>query len=125
MSPYWGAERDLFGPVAAGPSVSRLINALAAAGPKVLTVMRTARAEVRTRVSGLGGADGPAADRVIVDIDGVLVHPAFTLPRPWKGTSHKNHVPTNEPNRTHERSGLGSSRRHRQLPTDNELLCHL
>lgn len=39
-----------------------------------LTATRTARAEVRTQVRELAGADGPALDgSVIVDIDGVLV----------------------------------------------------
>lgn len=44
------AEPDVFGRVASDPAVSRLIDALAAAGPKALTAIRTARAEVRTRV---------------------------------------------------------------------------
>lgn len=68
------AEPDVFGPVASDPTVSRLIDALAAAGPKALTTIRSARAEVRSRVRELAGANGPAADgHVIVDIDGVLV----------------------------------------------------
>ncbi|MFJ9380950.1 transposase [Streptomyces sp. NPDC101455] len=68
------AEPDVFGPVASDPTVSRLIDMLAAAGPKALTAVRTARAEVRSRVWELAGAHGPAAgDSVIVDIDGVLV----------------------------------------------------
>lgn len=68
------AEPDVFGPVASDPTVSRLIAALAAAGPKALTAIRTARAEVRSRVWELAGASSPAADgHVIVDIDGVLV----------------------------------------------------
>ena len=68
------AEPDVFGRVASDPTVSRLIDALAAAGPKALTAIRTARAEVRTRVWELAGTNGPAADgSVIVDIDGVLV----------------------------------------------------
>jgi hypothetical protein len=68
------AEPDMFGPVASDPTVSRLIDTLAAAGPKALTAIRSARAEVRSRVWELAGADGPAADgSVIVDIDGVLV----------------------------------------------------
>ncbi|WP_405730326.1 transposase [Streptomyces sp. NBC_01537] len=68
------AEPELFGPVASDPTVSRLVDALAAAGPKALTAIRTARAEVRQRVWELAGADAPAADgSVIVDIDGVLV----------------------------------------------------
>ncbi|WP_326763464.1 IS1380 family transposase [Streptomyces sp. NBC_01591] len=68
------AEPEVFGPVASGPTVSRLIDVLAAAGPKALTAIRTARADVRARVWELAGANGPAADgSVIVDIDGVLV----------------------------------------------------
>lgn len=68
------AEPGVFGPVASDPTVSRLIDALAASGPKALTAIRTARAEVRQRVWELACADGPAADgQVIVDIDGVLV----------------------------------------------------
>ncbi|WP_250293962.1 IS1380 family transposase [Streptomyces atroolivaceus] len=68
------AEPDVFGPVASDPTVSRLIDALAATGPKSLTAIRSARAEVRSRVWELAGANGPAADgSVIVDIDGVLV----------------------------------------------------
>jgi hypothetical protein len=68
------AEPDVFGPTASDPTVSRLVDALAAAGPKALTAIRTARAEARTRVWELAGASSPAADgSVIVDIDGVLV----------------------------------------------------
>lgn len=68
------AEPDMFGPVASDPTVSRLIDTLASAGPKALTAIRTARAEVRSRVWELAGADSPAADgQVIVDIDGVPV----------------------------------------------------
>jgi hypothetical protein len=68
------AEPDVFGPVASSPTVSRLIDALAAAGPKALGAIRSARAQVRSRVWELAGANGPAADgSVIVDIDGVLV----------------------------------------------------
>ncbi|MEW1569726.1 transposase, partial [Streptomyces sp. NPDC093509] len=68
------AEAGMFGPVASDPTVSRLIDALAAAGPKALTTIRTARAEVRSRVWELAGTNGPAAGgSVIVDIDGVLV----------------------------------------------------
>lgn len=68
------AEPDVFGPVASDPTVSCLVDALAAAGPKTLTAIRSARAEVRSRVWELAGADSPAADgQVTVDIDGVLV----------------------------------------------------
>ncbi|MFF0395196.1 IS1380 family transposase [Streptomyces sp. NPDC005248] len=68
------AEPGVFGPVASDPTVSRLVDALAASGPKALSAIRSARAEVRGRVWELAGASSPAADGgVIVDIDGVLV----------------------------------------------------
>ncbi|SEG85578.1 transposase, IS4 family [Actinacidiphila yanglinensis] len=68
------AEPGLFGPVASDPTVSRLVETLAGAGPRALTAIRRARAEVRERVWTLAGADAPDADgQVIVDIDGVLV----------------------------------------------------
>ncbi|MET7978257.1 transposase, partial [Streptomyces mirabilis] len=56
------AEPGVFGPVASDPTVSRLIDTLAAARPKALTAIRSARAEVRSRVWELAGANGPAAD---------------------------------------------------------------
>ena len=68
------AEPALFGPVASDPTVSRLVGVLAAAGPRALTAIRRARAEVRERVWKLAGTDAPdAGGQVIVDIDGVLV----------------------------------------------------
>ena len=64
----------MFGLVASDPTVSRLVDALAASGPRVLAAIRAARSEVRTRVWELAGASSPDADgHVIVDIDGVLV----------------------------------------------------
>ncbi|MET8404570.1 transposase [Streptomyces sp900116325] len=68
------AEPAVFVPVASDPTVSRLIDALAAAGPKTLTAIRSARAETRSHVWELARANAPAVDgSVIVDIDGVLV----------------------------------------------------
>ncbi|WP_420713114.1 IS1380 family transposase [Streptomyces sp. MMG1121] len=68
------AEPAVFGPVASDPTVSRLVDALASAGPKALEAIRTARAEVRERVWKLAGASSPdAGGQVIVDLDGVLV----------------------------------------------------
>ncbi|MEV7994464.1 IS1380 family transposase [Streptomyces sp. NPDC086077] len=68
------AEPAVFGPVASDPTVSRLINTLAAAGPKALTAIRSARAETRERVWRLAGASSPdTTGQVIVDLDGVLV----------------------------------------------------
>ncbi|MFE9825177.1 IS1380 family transposase [Streptomyces sp. NPDC005791] len=68
------AEPAVFGPVASDPTVSRLIDKLAAAGPKALTAIRSARAEVRERAWGLAGTSSPdTTGQVIVDLDGVLV----------------------------------------------------
>ncbi|WP_406282500.1 IS1380 family transposase [Streptomyces sp. NBC_00209] len=68
------AEPAVFGPVASDPTVSRLVDTLAAAGPKALTAIRSARAEVRKHVWKLAGASSPdTTGQVIVDLDGVLV----------------------------------------------------
>jgi hypothetical protein len=68
------AEPAVFGPVAFDPTVSWLIDKLAAGGPKALTAIRAARAEVRERVWKLAGTSSPdAGGSVIVDLDGVLV----------------------------------------------------
>ena len=68
------AEPAVFGPVASDPTVSRLVDTLAAAGSRALTAIRAARAEVRDRIWQLAGPHAPHADgQVIVDIDGVLV----------------------------------------------------
>ncbi|PZH08635.1 IS1380 family transposase [Streptomyces sp. NTH33] len=68
------AEPGVFGPVASDPTVSRLVDALASAGPMALEAIRTARAEVRERVWKLAGPSAPdAGGQLIVDLDGVLV----------------------------------------------------
>ncbi|QKW04194.1 IS1380 family transposase [Streptomyces sp. NA02536] len=68
------AEPAVFGSVASDPTVSRLIDALAASGEKALQAIRSARSEVRDRVWSLAGGNAPDADRqVTVDLDGVLV----------------------------------------------------
>jgi hypothetical protein len=68
------AEPAVFGPVASDPIISRLVDALAASGPRAPETIRGTRCEVRTRVWELDGASSPAADgQVIVDIDGVLM----------------------------------------------------
>ena len=68
------AEPGVFGPVASDPTVSRLVDALAAAGPKALSAIRAARTEAREHVRKLAGTAAPdAAGQVIVDLDGVLV----------------------------------------------------
>ncbi|MGW1245020.1 IS1380 family transposase [Streptomyces bobili] len=69
------AEPAVFGAVASDPTVSRLIDTLAAAGPKALTAIRAARAEARRHVWRLvAGREAPdAGGTVTVDLDGVLV----------------------------------------------------
>ncbi|WP_329193635.1 IS1380 family transposase [Streptomyces sp. NBC_01435] len=68
------SEPAVFGPVASDPTVSRLVGTPAEAGPRALTAIRRARAEVRKRVWTLAGTDAPDANgQVVVDIDGVLV----------------------------------------------------
>jgi hypothetical protein len=68
------AEPAVFGPVASDPTVSRLIDTLAAAGPKALSAIRAARAEARKRVWNVAKTAAPdASGQVIVDLDGLLV----------------------------------------------------
>ncbi|SES30861.1 IS1380 family transposase [Streptomyces qinglanensis] len=68
------AEPDVFGPVASDPTVSRLIDTLAEAGPKALSAIRTARAAAREHVWNVAKHAAPdASGEVIVDLDGVLV----------------------------------------------------
>lgn len=68
------AKPAVFGPAASGPTVSRLVSALAAGGKHALTALRQARAQVRQHVRRLAGDAAPhAAGQVVVDLDGVLV----------------------------------------------------
>ncbi|GGY97670.1 IS1380 family transposase [Streptomyces poonensis] len=68
------AEPAVFGPVASDPTVSRLIDTLAAGGARALTAIRAARADVREHVWKLAGDAAPdAGGQVVVDLDGVLV----------------------------------------------------
>ncbi len=68
------AEPDVSGPVASDPTVSRLMDTLAASGEKDLRAIRALRAEVRQHVWRLAGQEAPAAGgTVTVDLDGVLV----------------------------------------------------
>src|SRR6478672_12163871 len=53
------AEPGLFGHVASDPTVSRLIDTLAADAPAALAAIDTARAAVRARVWALAGQDSP------------------------------------------------------------------
>lgn len=58
------AEPAVLGPVASDPTVSRLIDALAAAGEKALTAIRAARSEARVRAWSLAGGQAPDAGGV-------------------------------------------------------------
>ncbi|MHC5902717.1 IS1380 family transposase [Streptomyces sp. S6] len=68
------AEPAVFGPVASDPTVSRLVDTLAASGEKALRAIRAARAEARRRAWQLADREAPdAGGTVTVDLDGVLV----------------------------------------------------
>ncbi|MFF7884094.1 IS1380 family transposase [Streptomyces sp. NPDC020794] len=68
------SESAVFGLVASDPTVSRLIDLLAASGEKALDAVSRARSEVRSRVWSLAGDRAPrAGGKVMVDLDGVLV----------------------------------------------------
>ena len=58
------AEPALFGPVASDPTISRLVDTLAAAGSRALAAIRTARAEVRDRIRQKGGGEIAAIKRL-------------------------------------------------------------
>lgn len=67
-------RRETVGPVASAPTVSRLIDTLAASGEKALRAICAARAEVRRHVWRLADREAPdAGGTVTVDLDGVLV----------------------------------------------------
>lgn len=70
----WGQDAGrAFGVQAGGPTVSRLIDRLAAAEPTALSVIRAARAEVREQVWQMAGACAPdAGGQVVADLHGVL-----------------------------------------------------
>jgi len=72
------AEPAVFGLVASDPTVSRLIDTLAADAPAALTAINTARAKVRARVWNLAGTDAPDHQStvkapLIVDLDATLI----------------------------------------------------
>ncbi len=72
------AEPGMFGPVASDPTVSRLIDRLAADADTALQAIDTARAAARSRVWELAGSHAPhtgvSADApLVVDLDATLV----------------------------------------------------
>jgi hypothetical protein len=69
-------QRDLAGPVASDPVVSRLVRSLAAGGPRALAAIRAARAAARERAWALAGDAAPGAGDgglVTVDLDATIV----------------------------------------------------
>jgi Transposase DDE domain group 1 len=72
------AEPQVFGPVASDPTVSRLVDTLAADVDRALAAIESARAQARARVWALAGAHAPdhdsdAASPLIIDLDATLV----------------------------------------------------
>jgi hypothetical protein len=72
------SEPGVFGHVASDPTVSRLIDTLAADAPAALAAINTARAAIRGRVWELAGTDAPdhgasVSDPLIIDLDATLI----------------------------------------------------
>ncbi len=72
------AAPEVFGPVASDPTVSRLIDALAADAPAALAAIASARAAARARAWALAGEHAPdhvatAAASLVIDVDATLV----------------------------------------------------
>ena len=72
------AAPEMFGPVASDPTVSRLIDVLAADAPAALAAIATARAAARTRAWQLAGEHAPdhgvdASAPLVIDVDATLV----------------------------------------------------
>ena len=72
------AAPEVFGPVASDPTVSRLIDTLAADAPAALTALASARAAARATAWSLAGEHAPdhdasAASPVVIDVDATLV----------------------------------------------------
>lgn len=69
------AQPGVYGPVASDPTVSRLLDRLAARPDQALDAIRTARAAARDRAWVLAGEHAPAAGGtpLIIDVDATLV----------------------------------------------------
>jgi len=72
------ARPQVFGPVASDPTVSRLIDALAADAPAALAAINAARAAARSRAWSLAGQHAPdydiqASRPLVIDVDAPLV----------------------------------------------------
>ena len=60
---------EVFGPVASDPTISRLIHALAEAGPKALRLIRGARAAARDHVWKVAGQAAPGTGGALIPLD--------------------------------------------------------
>ncbi|RGA00675.1 IS1380 family transposase [Microbispora triticiradicis] len=69
------AQSELFGPIASDPTVSRLIDRLAADPVRALKAIRAARATARQRAWALAGnaAPGAGGELIALDIDATIV----------------------------------------------------
>src|SRR4051794_6203541 len=72
------ADPQVFGPVASDPTVSRLIDTLAADAPAALAAINAARAAARRTAWSLAGVHAPdhdtdAARPLVIDVDATLV----------------------------------------------------
>jgi hypothetical protein len=72
------AHPQVFGPVASDPTVSRLVDTLAADAPAALAAINTARAAARRSAWSLAGKQAPdhgihAAAPLVIDVDATLV----------------------------------------------------
>ncbi len=72
------AHPQVFGPVASDPTVSRLIDTLAADAPAALAAISTARAAARSSAWSLAGEQAPdhetdASRPLVIDVDATLV----------------------------------------------------
>jgi Transposase DDE domain group 1 len=72
------AAPEVFGPVASDPTVSRLIDTLAADAPAALAAIASARAAARATAWSLAGGNAPdhhadASRPVVIDVDATLV----------------------------------------------------
>jgi hypothetical protein len=72
------AAPEVFGPVASDPTVSRLIDTLAAEAPAALAAIASAQATARARAWSLAGEHAPdydasAASPLVIDVDATLV----------------------------------------------------
>src|SRR3954453_23835094 len=72
------AHPQVFGPVASDPTVSRLVDTLAADAPAALAAINTARAAARKRSWSLAGKNAPGhqatgSSPLVIDVDATLV----------------------------------------------------